>query len=341
MKYLSLVFLLPVLAFAAEPNRRPAVAPNTATGSPTLQTLDKTRQALNIVSQAATECYGLAVSNPNGRAYQFSDSMVNGLSCGGLSADTVLSKLSGSAFSPEKHMPVVNWPSNGIANCWALALAQRQVFYLTRFGATKNSAGLVNKIVGMAGGSMPSTVSNIAQAGMDGTAFRSAQANGAFRAQIERRQSQKFYSAGNLGFIMGSRERSESTNQETIQQIISGVQRGRMPALILRAKMTAQHVVLVKKVERTGTDSFRLTVYDSNQPMSYFGGNFVEPTIEFRNGQFFSPSVVGRFHEDGYNPVGVFITDEEEMDQIQNVAYNHYADLCKKVKALEKLEKTL
>jgi hypothetical protein len=131
---------------------------------------------------------------------------------------------------------------------------------------------------------------------------------------------------------MGGRERGESDNRESIATIVNDVNKGRMPAMILRASLTAQHVVLVKKVKKTGPDSYQLTVYDSNQPWPLAA----EPTIDFIGGQFYAPRVVGLFHQDGASAVGVFVTHEEEMDKIQDVVFSHYAQLCRKVKALEK-----
>ncbi|MGZ3693173.1 MAG: hypothetical protein ACXWQO_03145 [Bdellovibrionota bacterium] len=325
-----LLLCLPLTALAANPKDNSAKV----TAQATVQMLGQVQKALSLVSEAASQCYDVKVANPSGKSYLLSDSLVKDLSCGQLNPATVFRNLQPDAFSSDRHWPLANWPSNGIANCWAMALAQRQAYYLSRFNSSSNTPGLTAKLLGIAGGDMPSDTLSLKDANLKGPGVMPIyyDSTGSFRSQIEKRQHDLFYSASNLGFIMGGRERGESENRESIAQIVKDVNGGRMPALILRASRTAQHVILVKKVKKFGPESYQLTVYDSNQPFPY--GN--EPTIEYRSGQFYAPKVVGLFHEDGASAVGVFVTHEEEMDKIQDVVFSHYAQLCKKVKALEK-----
>lgn len=333
MKLALAALLFPLITSAAPPAKpaKPATNPAKETAKATVQMLNQVQAALNLVSEAASQCYDVKVA-PSGKSYALSDSLVNNLACSQLNPATVFRALQKDAFSTEKQWPVYNWPSNGIANCWSLALNQRQAFYLTRFGARATDSNAVNQFLNIAGGNMPGEVISIKDKTLSDSLGQSVTLNPAFRPQIEATQSKHFYSAGNLGYILGGRERGESDNRETLGILLDDLKKGRMPAIILRAAVTAQHVVLVKSVKKLGPDAYAFTVYDSNNPHPYYG----EPTVQFQNGQFYSPSVVGRFHEDGNSAVGVFVTGEEDMDRIQTVVFNHYAQLCKKVKALEK-----
>jgi hypothetical protein len=327
MKLSFLLFIFPLMAFAA--TKKPSPAKETAKA--TVQMLRQVQDALNMVSEAASQCYDVKVA-PSGRSYLLSDSLVKNLACSQLNPATVFRALQPNAFSTEKQWPVYNWPSNGIANCWSLALNQRQAFYLTHFGARATDSNAVAKYLGIAGGSMPEDVISIKDKTLSDTVGRAVTLNPAFRSQIEAVQSKHFYSLGNVGYIMGTRERGESDNRETLATLLDNAKKGRITAIILRASFAAQHVVLVKDAKKTGPDSYVFNVYDSNQPQNYYG----QPSVQFNAGQFYAPNVVGKFHQDGYSAVGVFVTGEEDMDRIQTVVFNHYAQLCKKVKALEK-----
>jgi hypothetical protein len=175
MKILFLFLAMPALAFSAPAPQAPAKAKDNAakeTAKATVQMLSQVQNALNIVSEAATQCYDVKVANPSGKSYLLSDSLVKDLSCAQLNPATVFRSLQPDAFSSEHHMQISNWPSNGIANCWALALAQRQMFYLNRFNSHSSSNDIAGKLLGMAGGDMPSDTVNISDANLKGNASR-------------------------------------------------------------------------------------------------------------------------------------------------------------------------
>ncbi|HEY8279782.1 MAG TPA: hypothetical protein VIH99_09175 [Bdellovibrionota bacterium] len=288
------------------------------------------------ISNTAERCLGLKVANPRGDSYLISDSLVKGLSCKTLSNDNVFTSLQPDAFSVEKQLPFPNWHSYGIANCWAIAGMQRQLFYLTRFNDTKASdpprKSDLRRLLDLAGGAAPDRVFSVKDDDLRklSAAMQGGTNDTTLSHQIELRQSTKFYNLDNLGMLFDSRERGKTETRNALAQIIHDRNRGRMPLLILRPTRTSQHVVLVKGMKQLGPDHFIMILYDSNQPFS-------EPRMEFRDGHFYAPEVVGLYDDDGNAPVGVFVNDQREMDQIQAVAAAHYAKTCRIVSALEKV----
>lgn len=290
----------------------------------------------------------------------FNDSYAKSLSCSGLSKKSVLKSVQSTAFSVTKQFPVQNWSSGVLGQCWSMALSQRRFFYLARYevrGAAKQQDELVTYGLNLIRSTDPnsaergpdregesrnsseqytplavfgleekglsapdrwgySSASNYMRALQSGTQGRN------FRTEIEYRQKLRFFSPGNLGMVFGSRERSESANEESMEEILKDHEAGRITLLIVRAATSLQHAILVLRVEKVAEGNYRLLVYDSNQPGR-------EPSIEYRDRQFYAPSVVGLFHHDARSPVGIFVKDDDEMDEIQDALYAHYRGLCK------------
>jgi len=145
-----------------------------------------------------------------------------------------------------------------------------------------------------------------------------------FTNEIEARQKARFFSPGNLGLILGDRARSESDNKKTMEDLKKNVGQGRLPIIALRAAKTNQHMVLVKKIEAVSDNEYKLTVYDSNQPNS-------DITMTYKNGHFTAPNILF-FDKDSTSPVGVFMKDDDEMDDIQTIALKHYQNICDQIK---------
>lgn len=291
-------------------------------------------------AEAASQCYAVQVANSSDGGFQISDSLVKDLSCSKLSSDNVLLSLQPDAFSVEKQWPVQNWGANGLGQCWALALSQRQMFFLARFGVkdagNPRTNGTRDQAMNMIKDGDNSRVIQVSDSGM-GDYYRSSdfynslredKGGNNFRSAVESRQIGRFYSPGNLGMVFGGRERSESANEDTMKDILKDMSKGRMPLLILRAALTAQHAILIKKVEKLGENHYRFTCYDSNQPGR-------EATMEYKDRQFYAPNIVGLFDYNARAPVGVFLKDDDEMDDIQETVYKYYSELCKGIKKID------
>jgi len=302
------------------------------------------KTAVDMLQQEASSCFNVQLDH-SGKNYLLSDTLVKNLSCANLNVATLLKSLQPTAFSPDKQFPVQNWSSGTLAQCWALALSQREFFYLARFGVDgakkTQKANIVYGLDIAHGTADPLKTFNIQDKGLseekdfwpEPTPFMSALSAGipgrSFQSEIEARQEARFYSAGNLGMVFGSRDRDTGTNQETMNTVLSDTSEGRMPLLILRAELTAQHAILVKKVTKSKNGTYTLTCYDSNQPTK-------EATMQYKDGEFYAPNIVGLFAEDGSSPVGVFLQDEDDMDRIQEAVFEHYRATCKGVTALAK-----
>lgn len=277
-----------------------------------------------------------------------SDSLVENLPCDRLTPENVLTFVRKDAFNTFRQIPINNWSSGPLQVCWALSLAQRDLFYLTRFGVQDaperplpETVQYILDLVGSRSAETPRKVFSI----RDEQYYRFDKnlwdppifapflrefASGqraptqAFRSEIEDRQTDSFFSFGNFPMILGNRARSEETNQETLREILKQMDQGRMPLVILRAQFFAQHVVLLKSVEKKADGSYSFTIYDSAQP-------FFDQSMEYRNHQFYGgKDVIFRFDRfsDYKDPVGVFLTNDPEMDALQQANYEYYSNLC-------------
>jgi hypothetical protein len=271
--------------------------------------------------------------------YAISDSLVRNLSCKNLTEANVLKSLQPDAFDRSRELPIRNWDSNGIANCWGLALAQRDVFYFMRFGVsnlpsleqrnyTEDVARMISgddawrKIYRVPYGQ--SSLGSGYNAGGGGGAALLAELNSLddgndFTRRIETREKNRFFNPANLIYVAGGGALPVSTNRSNIKLIISDLRQGRLPLLNLRAAVTAQHIVIVRRVESQGDGNYDLHIYDPNAPGS-------DSVMQFSDGEFhFS----GLGQED--DVVGVFVVDEGDMNNIQRKMYDYYAEICQKL----------
>lgn len=260
------------------------------------------------------------------------DSMVRNLSCQRINPRNIFTALQPDAFGTAHHIPVKNWTANGLGQCWAMGLTQRDYFYLLRFGARTNPANKNNDLfymLGLARGKYPFPYS--LQRKVIGlgetwpTTFSELQAHG-FKQQVEGREIDRFYDATNLDLVVGNRERFPFSDFQTMQQISWDLARGRMPLIILRAARDIQHVVLVKSMQKIGPETFMLNVYDSNHP-DY------DNTMIYQDRRFYAPKILLGMVGDINSPVGVFLRDEDQMDLLQSVVYRHYASVCASLSA--------
>ncbi|MCM2324141.1 MAG: hypothetical protein NDJ90_12850 [Oligoflexia bacterium] len=340
-----------------------ATAAQALDGTPqeAVELMDEVQAALGQLSQIG-HCFNVTAAYDGAQDILVSDSLVSKLSCSKLSPQNVLTFVSKDAFTEERHMPIRNWSSGVLGQCWSLGLFQRQLFYLARFGVPgsksdpeyvlnlargtnadacqakngfvdENNQTCVEPVTEKKVFKIPETVlsgRNYYRAVEPGSLMGalSSHRGRSLRTEIEARQKRSFFSPGNLGMLFSSRERSESANLDTIEAIKKGLDQGRMPLIVIRAATSAQHVVLIKSIEKEklGENRYLMKLYDSNQP-------YRDAEMVYSDGQFYAPDVIGLFFRDRIQaPVGVFLKDEEEMDDIQKANYDYYSSLCKKIK---------
>jgi hypothetical protein len=141
--------------------------------------------------------------------------------------------------------------------------------------------------------------------------------------EIEKRQKKAFYRVSNAGMVLGDKGRSIAVNRQTFQNIQNGLKNGRMPLIVAKRTRVDQHVYLVKKIEKISENEFELLCYDSINPG-------VDIELGYKDGKFYDAYTLKDASEE--NHVGVFLKDEEEMDELQAIAYNYYKELCGKAR---------
>src|SRR5262249_19083295 len=124
--------------------------------------------------------------------------------------------------------------------------------------------------------------------------------------EIERYQLRRFGNPMNIGKITGSRARPKEINQETMDAILKNMAANRISLINVRAEITTQHVILVKKVTPI-PGGYSLTVYDSNYPNSDNELRYLSADREF-----VAPRIIRAFGvSQPEAPVGVFLEDED------------------------------
>ncbi len=297
------------------------------------------------------------VATKDQEGIRISDSLVSDLSCERLTESNVLTKLQPDAFSLAKHIPVTNWAANSLGQCWSLSLTQREFFYLLRFQTGRKSEAqeknILNALLEISRGASPNRHNRkcIENPRLDGclTALNrrvipladhclncespessptiqsllrgDAKTGRDFRSEIELKQKDRFYDPGNLDLVLDERERSEDADASTMAKILKNMQQGRMPLVIIRADVTAQHVVLVTSIQEMAPGEYQMNVYDSNRPKR-------NNILIYAGKRFYAPSIVRAFTYNDSAPVGVFLRDEDEMDDVQEAVYEYYKKVC-------------
>lgn len=146
-----------------------------------------------------------------------------------------------------------------------------------------------------------------------------------FTNEIQANQADHFFRAGNIGMGLGSGNRSERKNRETVSQLTRNLDGKRLTLINLRAGRTAQHIVMVKSYKRLSQSIIEFKVYDSNDP-----GRDASVFYSASAGQFYAPDIVGRFVlTNETKALGVYIVDEEERVQLEAAMLAHYKVLCR------------
>jgi hypothetical protein len=267
-----------------------------------------------------------------------SDSFVKNLNCRTLTKENVFSSLQDNAFSDDKHLLVFNWSSGVLGQCWALASAQRRIFYLTRFnvkgaGDSKQN-GAVERFLKMVANDRDANVVQVEDANLNilhvpddqksrlATALGEVENYDVLERAIKGEQRGLFFRLSNLRLIFGSMIKDSKENSETAQKLLTMVEHGERPILIERSEATAQHAILIKDVKKIADNNYLMSYYDSNNPAS----NGLK--LRFKDGQFYT------VYDHGIElKTGIEMPKDDGMDQIREISYQYYKNLCDKTRS--------
>ncbi len=270
-----------------------------------------------------------------------SDSLVKNLDCSTLTLESVLLKVQPDAFSWTRHLPVVNgkdtetqlWP---FGSCWAQSVAQRRFFYFTRFGVSGSQSfedlSFMDWSTILDGSSTDWSVREVRETRAPSDSLRKRRRGWATFDQETRdilavTQIENFFSLKNLKYVFTSNEIKQE-NEAKFQKIRRDLSQGRVPMVIRRVGPGDLHVMLVTQIiPVVGTaDEYIFETYDPNSPQAAEGG--IE-TLTYKNGKFIAKKFT-RVASEKVRDVDVFLTGEDEMDQIQKALYQYYRNLCDK-----------
>lgn len=262
--------------------------------------------------------FGRAATGSSGQSDRvISDSLVKGLRCAELSADTVLSNLQPDAFDSSHNLPIRNWhDAAGIGHCWSLSHAQRLIYFL---GHTGREAPLVEDAHELSG-IIGNPLTHLAAFDLTSSYFND---ESRLRSDLEFYQLARFSNPQNLGLLFGGRDRSESDNEQTFDQVRADLHKNWLPMLVLRLNPVEQHVVLVKGIHDPEADgTVVMDLYDSNLP-----DMDVQMTYSTTEHEFTAPDYINEITKTS-GPVGIFLVDDQDMQKIQDALVAYYSKIC-------------
>jgi hypothetical protein len=278
-----------------------------------------------------------------------SDEVVQNLSCLAITKNSILHSIKvDEAFSVFRHVPTKNWAFNAglynLANCWSLSHAQRLFFYLGRKDLPETPESL-SQAANMVRQAIPRNVAGQIQFSgkkeyqplpWNMNFFNSLESgftedvdglplDRSFKKDTEAYQVYRFHQIlQNIEYISAPRERPADKNAQSYLTLIANLQFNRVTEVLIRPALRAQHVVLAKKyiVRPTGeTDFF---VYDSNFPDRDNVFTYDPKIRQFTALEIVQPLGV----KNPEKPVGVFIVDEGDRDQMLNSLVRFYQKQC-------------
>ena len=135
---------------------------------------------------------------------------------------------------------------------------------------------------------------------------------------VEDLQRKLFFRFDNISLLTGNIITTEKQNRETLSRIQDNLGQGRLPLVVVRQKIVSQHVLLIKSIEKISEEVYKIRCYDSSSPHS-------DTIIYYKKGKFVGMSAVGANVE---TETGIYIQDEEDMNQIQDLVFKYYKKLC-------------
>ncbi len=329
MKYLSIfivlrVLLLPTILFADQDQIAKDLGSDVVSGF-----TEVTRKLDESTSEQPCD---LARSTEN-KDFLISDSFVKQLDCKTLTRDSVFSSLQETAFSEDKGFLSPNYESGGLGQCWALASAQRRIYYLTRFNVKHASdsikADSVEEFLKMIGNDKSANVieteslnmKDYGGAPLSPLASAIHENNHAYQKIIESNQRSLFFRLRNLPLIFGKMVKDSDENTKMFNEVLKKFDRGERPLLIKRQEAMSQHVIMVKNIKKKGENNYVFDVFDS-----LLGGL---PTgldkFAFKDGQFYQ---ITKSEKIASGPLGFVMPYDDDMDKIREILYKYYKGLC-------------
>jgi hypothetical protein len=146
-----------------------------------------------------------------------------------------------------------------------------------------------------------------------------------FTTEVEKYQQWRFYQFENSKLATEKIPRSKKINSQLSQQLISNLNKKKLPLVDIKPNMTAQHIVLIKFYEKTDT-FIKYYIYDSNFPK--YDNYFI---YDIESQEFKAPEIIKHFP--GVNnpnqDISVYLVDDEDHNKIGDTLLNYYKHQCK------------
>lgn len=296
---------------------------------------------------------------------KISDSLVENLDCKSLTAANVLTYVSKEKLR-KKYTEIGAVSSNFVipgmdGHCWAVAKAQRKALLLLLGGveaAAKPMAELSDDYLDAVRGTRFDKVCwNQDQTIRDSGCYEAAKkepkidlqvipiANSSgtvsevlrfsrggspsvrtLESELRRSQHNLFYRPSNLKYLGGADVRSVDDTKAVVSRIVQQMTAGQLPILNLRVRRTYQHMVVAQEMRLMGHGAVEIKVFDSNDAMEAWTDGRELQTLIYADGEF---RYFGKKSDRGKGTVvGVFVTDNDEMDEIQNAVFKYYHARC-------------
>jgi hypothetical protein len=298
------------------------------------------------LSVGLTLVFSLRGSRVEARA-AWSDHRVQNLSCQNVTADSVALAIRPEVYEVSNHLRYRNWSFPwgfyDLANCWSLSRFQRLYFLmrepsaglgLREFSNQARSKDMYEDEGGWKGFPLGGFWFLPDQSDARWQAWESGwnEPGGSDRPlergrkpDLEYYQVLRFHQIENLRYLNGPIERTVVENRSTWTELSDSITNGRKPLLLLRPDPYYQHVVVAKRIETTPTGA-KIWVYDSNAPW------LERPVIWNQSTAMFSAFEIvdGMPVPDSRAPLGVFIVDRDENENMLKSLATHYQQLCSK-----------
>jgi len=276
-----------------------------------------------------------------------SDSVVSNLDCSTLTKESFLRSFQQRTRTTKAwHIPLQNWSFSvglyDLAGCWSLSRSQRLVTYLGRTELqptpqlTESSLNQFRKYIpwlDVEGRKRFSVHRQFQWIPWNQEAFasyqrgfRTAAFHRNFKNDIETYQNIRFHRLQNIGMIRGDRERSRSQNQKSFLKLKTNLEQNKMTLVNLRPQRTVQHVVMIKDMTLNHRGQYEFRVYDSNYP---FKDQFF--SYDPKTQHFYAPEIIRAFRNvpNPEAPVGLYIVDEKERDDLIETLVKIYQRTCR------------
>jgi hypothetical protein len=281
------------------------------------------------------------------------DELVRGLRCERLNVNEIYRAITPDAFGPQRSVPIRNFTSLFLGQCWAIARFQRLALLLGRVEekGPYNPQKISRMVLAKQHTPLPGVGIQIRRFSSEPlTVFHwpDVEAEDYFNPlqskvdrvekdlghsldeELKAAQKYLFYRSGNLALI--GKKPSNAELGGTIGKIVSLVRGHRLPLINIRMGRFSQHVVVGKTFEKTAEDEWTIHVIDYNSI------DDTEIRISRVDGKYTVKlaSVSGFAYDDAENVEGIYLVEEGERPSLDKALLDHYTRACDKRRAPSK-----